>query len=84
MIVTSSEIRSQRAVICLNFSLFVLTPSPTATAQTTIANTPPLLLNADTKLFGTALTMNSNGFEPLCQQLLQGLFQQPGKDQRYK
>ena len=65
MIVTSSEICSQRAVICLNFSLFVLMPRPTATAQTTIANTPPLLLNADTKLFGTALTMNSNGFEPL-------------------
>ena len=44
-----------------NFLGFELIPKPTATAHTTIARTPPLLLNADTKLFGTALIRINNG-----------------------
>ena len=59
--VTSSEISEHNFEICSNFSGFELIPKPTATAHTTIARTPPLLLNADTKLFGTALIRINNG-----------------------
>lgn len=58
---TKLDISVQILMMELNASRFVLIPKPTAIAQTTMANTPPLLLKAEMKLFGTAFNIINRG-----------------------